>query len=88
MIQAVFYVEHTGKSPIIFEEILSRRFEGWTHLTGVGCWHSVKEYCQTYTIIFDDYPGFRLDLRYLANVLKRELNQDSILTTILRLEVL
>lgn len=88
MIQATFYVEHTGTQPKHFEDVLSRRFEGWTHLVGVGCWHSVVEWCQTYTIIFKDYPNFRLDLRYLRHILESELTQESVLVTIQRLEVL
>ena len=87
MIKATFHVEHTGKSPV-FEDVLTRRFEGWTHLVGLGCWHSVKEYSQLYIVIFSDYPGFRIDLRYCASVLKRELSQQDILVTIENVEVL
>ena len=88
MIKVTFYAKYTEYTPTTFEAALSRRFEGWTHLIGLRYRHSVLEQFQTYIVIFSDYPDFRIDLKYLASVLKRELSQDEVLVTIENVEVL
>ena len=88
MIQAVFYVERTGIAPVHFEEQLARRFEGYTYHTTIGCWHSVLELAQSYTIIFEEYVNYKWDLAFLSDKLKAELNQESVLVTIQNVEVL
>lgn len=88
MIKATFYVEQKPITPIHFEELLSRRFEGWTHHSGTGCWQGVQEPSQTYTVIFEEYPEYKFDLKYLSDYLKCELTQESVLVTIETVEVL
>jgi len=89
MIQATFYTENlTFRNPTKFENELSRQFQGWTHIFSTGWYQGAREQSQSYMVVFETYFDWQVDIKHLQEILKRELNQKSVLVTIQTVEVL